>query len=499
VVRGEVFFPIDKFEALNQRRLEAGEPLYMNPRNTAAGSLRQLDPKMTAARPLTLYCYDFIAWEDGRVPDNQWERLALLRELGFPVSKDVYHCSTLEEIAEIYESWIEKRNEINYEIDGVVVKINNQPLAQSLGFVGKDPRGAIAMKFPAQEKTTKLLEVVVNVGRTGVLAPNAVLEPVEIGGVVVQNATLHNYDEIKRKDIRVGDTVLVKRAGDVIPYIIGPVLELRDGSEQVIEPPEKCPFCGEPVLRIPGEVAIYCDNAACPEQLVRRVEYFVGRSAMDIDSFGSQTGALLIEQGLIHDVADIYFLNRDDLLALEGFKDKKVDNLLAGLEASKQRPPERLLTALGIRFVGNVVAGLLLDVLGSIDAIAAAGQERLEAIEGIGPQTAAAVVAWFDEQPNRQLLEKLRAAGLRFEVEKQQTSGPQPLAGLTFVITGTLPSLSRDEAKALIEQYGGKVTGSVSSKTDYLLAGEAAGSKLDKAQKLGVPILDEGQLREMLA
>ena len=499
VVRGEVFFPIDKFEALNQRRLEAGEPLYMNPRNTAAGSLRQLNPKMTAARPLTLYCYDFIAWEDGRVPDNQWERLALLRELGFPVSKDVYHCSTLEEIAEIYESWIEKRNEINYEIDGVVVKINNQPLAQSLGFVGKDPRGAIAMKFPAQEKTTKLLEVVVNVGRTGVLAPNAVLEPVEIGGVVVQNATLHNYDEIRRKDIRVGDTVLVKRAGDVIPYIIGPVLELRDGSEQVIEPPEKCPFCGEPVLRIPGEVAIYCDNAACPEQLVRRVEYFVGRSAMDIDSFGSQTGALLIEQGLIHDVADIYFLNRDDLLALEGFKDKKVDNLLAGLEASKQRPPERLLTALGIRFVGNVVAGLLLDALGSIDAIAAAGQERLEAIEGVGPQTAAAVVAWFDEQPNRQLLEKLRTAGLRFEVEKQQTSGPQPLAGLTFVITGTLPSLSRDEVKALIEQYGGKVTGSVSSKTDYLLAGEAAGSKLDKAQKLGVPILDEGQLREMLA
>lgn len=498
-VRGEVFFPIDKFEALNQRRLEAGEPLYMNPRNTAAGSLRQLDPKMTAARPLTLYCYDFIAWDDGDVPDNQWERLALLRELGFPVSKDVYHCSTLEEIAEIYRTWIDRRNEINYEIDGVVVKINNQPLAQSLGFVGKDPRGAIAMKFPAQEKTTKLLEVVVNVGRTGVLAPNAVLEPVEIGGVVVQNATLHNYDEIKRKDIRVGDTVLVKRAGDVIPYIIGPVLELRDGSEQIIEPPERCPFCGEPALRLPGEVAIYCDNAACPAQLVRRVEYFVGRSAMDIDSFGFQTGALLIEQGLIRDVADIYYLKRDDLLALEGFKDKKVDNLLAGLEASKQRSPERLLTALGIRFVGNVVAGLLLDKLGSIDAIAAADQERLEKIEGVGPQTAAAVVAWFAEPPNRQLLEKLRAAGLRFEAEKPETTGPQPLDGLTFVITGTLPTLSRDEAKALIEQYGGKVTGSVSGKTDYLLAGEAAGSKLDKAQKLGVPILDEAGLREMLA
>jgi DNA ligase (NAD+) len=498
VVRGEAFFPLDKFEELNQRRLDAGKPLYMNPRNTAAGSLRQLDPKMTAERPLTLYCYDFITWDGGDIPDYQWDRLALLRELGFPVSDDIYHCETLEEIAKIYEEWIEKRNQINYEIDGIVIKIDDQPLAQSLGFVGKDPRGAVAMKFPAQEKTTKLLDVVVNVGRTGILAPNASLEPVEIGGVIVQNATLHNYDEIERKDIRIGDTVLVKRAGDVIPYIIGPVIDLRDGSEKVIEPPETCPFCGQPVVRIPGEVAIYCDNAACPEQLVRRVEYFVGRSAMDIDNFGSQTGALLIEEGLIHDVADIYYLNRDDLLALEGFKDKKVDNLLAGLEASKEQPPERLLTALGIRFVGNVVASLLLDELASIDAIGEASQEQLEAIEGIGPQTAAAVVGWFQEQPNRQLLEKLREAGLQFEVQKQETAAPQSLAGLTFVITGTLPSLSRNEAKALVEEYGGKVTGSVSGKTDYLVAGEAAGSKLDKAQKLGVPILDEAQLRDML-
>jgi DNA ligase (NAD+) len=498
VVRGEVFFPLDKFEALNQKRLEAGLPLYMNPRNTAAGSLRQLDPRMTAERPLTLYCYDFIAWEGGSVPDNQWDRLALLKELGFPVSQDIAHCAALEEIVELYESWIEKRNQINYEVDGIVIKINNQPLAQSLGFVGKDPRGALAMKFPAQEKTTKLLTLGINVGRTGVLAPNAVLEPVEIGGVVVQNATLHNFDEFARKDIRVGDTVLVKRAGDVIPYIIGPVVELRDGSEQVIEPPTVCPFCGEPVVRLPGEVAIYCDNAACPEQLVRRVEYFVGRSTMNIDNFGFQTGALLIEQGLIHDVADIYYLKRDDLLALEGFKDKKVDNLLAGLEASKRQSPERVLTALGIRFVGNVVAGLLLDEMKSIDALAAASQEQLERIEGVGPQTAAAVVAWFQDEHNLNVLEKLRTAGLRFEVEQQEKAGPQPLAGLTFVITGTLPSLSREEAKALIESHGGKVTGSVSNKTNYLLAGEAAGSKLDKAQQLGVPILDETRFREML-
>lgn len=498
VVRGEVFFPIDKFEELNQRRLEAELPLYMNPRNTAAGSLRQLDPKMTAVRPLTLYCYDFIAWEGGEVPDTQWERLEMLRDLGFPVSNDIYHCATLEEVANVYESWIEKRNEINYEIDGVVVKINNQPLAQSLGFTGKDPRGAIAMKFPAQEKTTRLLDVVVNVGRTGILAPNASLDPIEIGGVLVQNATLHNFDEIKRKDIRIGDRVLVKRAGDVIPYVIGPVVDLRDGTERPIEPPETCPFCGEPVVRIPGEVAIYCDNAACPEQLVRRVEYFVGRSAMDIDNFGSQTGALLIEQGLIDDVADIYFLKAEDLLALEGFKDKKVENLLAGLEASKQQPPERILTALGIRFVGNVVAGLLLESLGSIDALAAASHEQLVGIEGIGPQTAASVVAWFQEPFNLQLLAKLRAAGLRFEVEKVESAAPQTLAGLTFVITGTLPTMGRNEAKALIEEYGGKVTGSVSSKTDYLLAGEAAGSKLDKANTLGVPVLDEAQLRQML-
>jgi DNA ligase (NAD+) len=315
---------------------------------------------------------------------------------------------------------------------------------------------------------------------------------------LVQNATLHNYDEIQRKDIRIGDRVLVKRAGDVIPYIIGPVVDLRDGTERVIEPPEFCPFCGERVVRIPGEVAIYCDNAACPEQLVRRVEYFVGRSAMDIDNFGSQTGALLIEQGLIHDVADIYFLKSDELLALEGFKDKKVDNLLAGLEASKRQPPERMLTALGIRFVGNVVAGLLLNALGSIDALASASQEQLEAIEGIGPQTAASVVAWFQEPFNLILLEKLRKAGLRFEVERVETAAPQTLAGKSFVITGTLPTMGRNEAKALIETFGGKVTGSVSGKTDYLLAGEAAGSKLEKANKLGVTVLDEAQLRQML-
>ncbi|WP_420627973.1 NAD-dependent DNA ligase LigA [Candidatus Leptofilum sp.] len=499
VVRGEVFFPLDKFEQFNERQRVEEKQVYMNPRNAASGSLRQLDPKITGERPLTIFCYDLIAWEGIEVPDEQWQRLDYLRQLGFPVTSDSQYCANIEAVAATYEQWIEKRNQINYEVDGVVVKINDRPLADSLGFVGKDPRGAVAMKFPAQEKTTKLLDVQVNVGRTGILAPAAVLEPVEIGGVTVRNATLHNYDEIARKDIRIGDTVIVKRAGDVIPYIVGPVPDLRDGSEQPIEPPTHCPVCGEPALRIPGEVAIYCDNPSCPEQLVRRVEYFVSRGAMDVDGFGSKTGALLAEVGMVKDLADIYYLNRDELLDLEGFKDKKVDNLLNGLAASKNQSPVRFLTALGIRFVGNVVAGLLMDEFGSIDALAAASQERLEEIEGIGPGTAVSVTTWFADERHRALLEKFRAAGLPFKVEEaEDESGSDKLAGLTFVITGTLPTMSRNDAKTLIQANGGKVTGSVSKKTDYLLAGEKAGSKLTKAEALGVPVLDEASLKAMI-
>jgi DNA ligase (NAD+) len=498
VVRGELFFPLDRFEKFNEEQLEAGERTYMNPRNAASGSLRQLDPRITASRPLTLYCYDFISW-DGDVPDRQWERLELLKELGFPVSTDITCCETIEDVAAVYELWKEeKRNQINYEVDGLVIKLNDQPLASSLGFVGNEPRGAFALKFPAQEKTTKLIDFVVNVGRTGVLAPNAVLEPVEIGGVVVKNATLHNFEEISRKDIRIGDTVVVKRAGDVIPYVVGPVTDLRDGTEQVIEIPSHCPSCGAPVQRVPGEVAVYCDNPSCPEQLVRRVEYFVSRGAMDIASFGIETGSLLIEKGMINDVADIYNLERDALLELEGFQEKKVDNLLAGIEASKEQPAQRLLTALGIRFVGWVVSRTLLEALGSIDAIAEASLEQLVDVDGIGPRTAKSVKAWFEDERHRALLEKLRAAGLNFAAE-QEESGAQTLEGLTFVITGTLPEMTRNEAKALIEAHGGRVTGSVSRNTDYLVAGEAAGSKLDKAQELGTPILDEAQLRELAA
>ncbi len=494
VVRGEAFFPLDQFEVWNEGRLAAGEKSYMNPRNAASGSLRQLDPKITAARPLTLLCYDIVL-ADGAIPGTQWERLRWLKALGFPIPSEIAFCRDIEAVIAAYESWLEKRNQINYEVDGIVVKINDRRLADDLGFVGKDPRGAIAGKFPAQEKTTTLLDVNLSVGRTGIVAPTAVLEPVELGGVIVRNATLHNFDEIARKDIRIGDKVWVKRAGDVIPYVVGPIPDLRDGTERAIEPPTTCPACGEPVRRIEGEVAITCDNPACPEQLVRRIEYFVSRGAMDIGSFGSQTAVLLTEKQLIHDMADIYFLRREDLLELEGFKDKKVDRLLEGIEASKAQPATRFLTALGIRFVGSVIAATLLDAFVSIDRLQEATQEEIEAVYGLGKETAVSVVSWFQDERNLRLLEKFREAGLNFAVDRVEPVGEQPLAGLTFVITGTLPTLSRDEAKSLIENYGGKVTGSVSKNTDFLLVGENAGSKLTKAEALGVAILDEEALR----
>ncbi|HQF70985.1 MAG TPA: NAD-dependent DNA ligase LigA [Promineifilum sp.] len=499
VVRGEVFLPLDKFEALNAERLAAGEPLYMNPRNTAAGSLRQLDPAKTAERPLRLYCYDIVAIEGGELPRRQWQRLAYLRDLGFPVSPDNTYCRSLNEVVAAYEAWIERRDHINYEVDGAVVKVDDRLLAEELGYSGKDPRGALAMKFPAREKTTKLLALQVNVGRTGVLAPNAVLEPVEIGGTTVRAATLHNFDEIARKDIRIGDRVLIKRAGDVIPYVVGPIVDIRDGSEQPIVPPQTCPACGQPVVQLPDEVAYYCENATCPAQIIRRVEYFVSRGAMDIDGFGAQTAALLCERGLIHDVADIYHLRREDLLELEGFGDKKVDRLLAGVEASKERPVDRLLTALGIRFVGGVVAELLINSLGSLDALATAGADVLDDITGVGPRTAVSVAAWFANEGNRELIAKLRAAGLRMATDRAATpQASQTLAGQSFVLTGTLPGLTREEATALIEAHGGKVSGSVSKKTSYVVAGEAAGSKLDRAHALGVPVLDAAGLRALV-
>jgi len=499
VVRGEAYITVSDFDQMNARLTQAGEKPFANPRNAAAGSLRQLDPAVAAARPLSVFCYDVVAAE-GVQYETQWELLNYLKQMGFPVFGDIKHFDSIEEIGPYYDEWIERRTELDFEIDGLVVKVNRLSTRENLGVVGKDPRGATAIKFPALEKTTKLLQVEVNVGRTGTINPLAVLEPVEVGGVTVKHATLHNYDDVARKDIRLGDTVIVKRAGDVIPYVVGPVLDLRNGSETLIEPPTACPSCGEALNQPEGEIAIYCVNGGCPAQLVRLVEYFVSRGAMDIESLGTKTAELLVEQKLIEDVADLYTLQAEDLLPLEGFKEKKVNNLLEGIQASKERPLARVLAAMGIRGVGVAVAELLAGRFGSMEALAAASQEQLEAVEGIGPHTAIAVIEWFASPHNQRLIAKLRKAGVNMTAELPAAeAGELPLAELIFVVTGTLPTLSRDEAKQLIQRHGGKVTGSVSSRTSYVVVGENPGSKLSKAQELGIPLLDEAALRRLIA
>ena len=497
VVRGEAFMNNADFERLNQRLAEAGEKTYQNPRNTAAGSLRQLDPVLTASRPLTLLTYAIVDWQGPGRPATQLETLAALKSFGFPVP-EVDFRQTIDETVAACEAWAEKRRLLPYEADGVVVKINDLQLQDELGFVGKDPRGAIAFKFPAQEVTTQLMDIGVNVGRTGVLTPYAILEPVEIGGVIVRQATLHNFDYIAEKDIRIGDRVRLKRAGEVIPYVIGPIEDLRTGDEQVFQPPQVCPACGEPVESLPGEVAWYCVNAACPEQLIRNLEHFVSRGAMEIVGMGIKIVEQLISAGYLKDVADLYNLRRDDLLELEGFAEKKADNLLEAIEASKNQPLARLITALGIRGVGEVVAGDLARAFHDLDSLAQAGLDDLQALEGIGPNIAQAIVDWFARPANRQVLEKLREAGVwPVEQAAEVPAGGLPLAGQTFVVTGTLEGFSRDEIKEFIEQHGGKVIGSVSKKTGYLVLGENPGSKLDKARELGVPVLDEAGLRRL--
>jgi DNA ligase (NAD+) len=497
VVRGEVFMNIADFEKLNQRLEEKGEKTYLNPRNTAAGSLRQLDPNLTATRPLRLLTYAIVA-SQGEIPHTQWETLAYLRSLGFPVTSDAQFCQDLDEAVRVAESWAERRSSLPFEADGIVIKINNLRLADELGFVGKDPRGAIAYKFPAQEVTTQLLDIGVNVGRTGRMTPYAILEPVEIGGVIVKQATLHNFDYIAEKDIRIRDRVRVKRAGEVIPYVIGPVEAARDGTQQVFQPPQVCPACGEPVENIPGEVDWYCVNAACPEQLIRNLEHFVSRGAMDIVGLGIKIVEQLVAAGLVKDVADLYTLTREQLLSLEGFADKKADNILEAIQASRSRPLSRLITALGIRGVGEVAAVDLADHFGSLEALSAATMDDLQQIEGIGPNIAQGIVDWFARPANQRILEKLRAAGVWPRQEAAaRPAGPQPLEGLTFVVTGTLPSLSRDDARSFIQEHGGKVTDSISKKTSYLVLGENPGSKLDKARQLNVPILDESGLRKL--
>lgn len=494
VVRGEVLFLKADFQVVNQRQTEMGLPTYINARNTASGTLKQKNSRVTASRPLTAFVYAIIDAEGG-LPSTQWETLQRLKAWGFLVGGHARHFTEFEAMLDYLRAFA--RDSLPYEIDGLVVKVNNHAVFNELGVVGKDPRGAIAYKFPSQEATATLLGVEANVGRTGVLTPTAILEPVFLSGVTVKQASLHNYDLIAEKDIRLGDRVIVKRSGDVIPYVVGPVVAARAGTEQPILPPAICPVCQSEVRRDEGEVAYYCTNSACPERVARNIEFFVSRGALDIVGLGERGVRQLLSEGLISDEADLFSLKQDDLLQLEGFAEKKAENLLAGIEAAKRRPLARLIGALGIRGVGWTTAELLVNHYHHLDALAQTTLDELTQIEGIGPIMAQAIVDWFTAPRNRQLLEKLKAVGVNVQAEKTEPIGDS-LAGLTFVLTGTLPTLTRDEAAALIVQYGGKVTGSVSKKTDYVVAGEAAGSKLTKAQSLNIPILDEHTLLELI-
>jgi len=494
-IRGEIYMPFDRFERMNEERVQAGEPVFANPRNAAAGALRQLDPAVTAKRPLRFFGYS-VASENQSLPfRTQWELLEQLVEWGIPVAPHRARCLTLENVFE----WAHKiehtvRGSLNFAIDGGVVKVDHLALQDELGVVGgREPRWAIARKFAPDIAETKLLDIRVNVGRTGALNPYAMLEPVEIGGVVVKLATLHNEDLIRRKDLRVGDIVQVKRAGEVIPQIIASVPEKSEPRGRRWRMPSKCPSCGTPVERDEEEVAIYCPNVACPGRQLEGLVHFASRGAMDIRGLSYSRIEQLISEGFVHDAADLYTLRRGKLLELEGYAEKGTDALLAAIEASKSQPLSRLLAALGIRHVGAIAAQLLARHFGTLDDLARATKEEIAAVRGVGDIIADGVVAYFSEKSAKRLIEKLRAAGVNFSEPRQVAAGGA-LAGQTVVITGTLPTMSRTKATEAVEQAGGRVTNSVSKATSFLVAGDEAGSKLEKARSLGVEIIDEAEL-----
>ena len=497
VFRGEVFITKADFLKLNQDLEIKGEKTYLNPRNTAAGSLRQLDPTITASRPLKLYLYQIVESSEP-LPQTQSGILDYIASFGLPVNPLRWHADNIHQAVEICEKEGLHRHDWAYDADGIVIKLNDLNLSNSLGFSGKDPRGALAYKYPGEEVETTLLDIQVNVGRTGVLTPLALLEPVSIGGVVVKQATLHNFDFIAEKDLRVGDRVLLKRAGEVIPYIVAALPGKRDGSQTAYVPPSHCPSCGSPVERIPGEVAWYCLNAACPAQLTRNVENFASRTAMDIAGLGEQIVAQLVQSGLVRSFPDLYLLSKEPLLTLDKFGEKKAENLLDAIQASKSQTLQRLLIALGIKGIGEVAARKFAQKYGSLDAISHAGLDDLQQIEGVGPNLAESVYEWFRLESNQQMLAQLKELGLNPTESTAVSTTKLPLAGLTFVVTGTLEGFSREGISDFILQNGGKVSGSVSSKTSYLVLGADPGSKYEKARQLGVPILSETQLRELV-
>lgn len=496
-VRGEVYMTLAGFEELNRRREEAGEPLFANPRNAAAGSVRQLDSAITASRPLAVFCYALGQVEGAQI-DSQEELIRRLRGWGLPVNDLQRICRDADEMAAYHAELQARRDELPYEIDGAVFKVNEFSVRQELGERSREPRWAVAYKFPPRQETTVVEGILASVGRTGAITPVAELRPVPIGGVMVSRASLHNQDEIDRKDVRIGDTVIVQRAGDVIPQIVAVVKEKRPADAVPYRLPDHCPVCGTPVQREEGDPITRCPALDCRAQIEGRIEHFASKSALDIEGLGEKWVAVLIEQGLVRHLPDIYDLRKEQLLGLERMADKSAQNLLDAIEGSKQTTLPRFLVGLNILHVGGHVAEVLASSLGSLEAIMSANVEQLQQVHEIGPQIARSVHDFFADEGNRRVVQALLERGIRFQ-ERTQPAGAQTLKGKKFVLTGTLTGFSRDEATAQIEARGGRVTSSVSKNTDFVVAGADPGSKLDKAQQLGVPVLDEDQFRALLA
>ena len=506
-VRGEVFLPKEGFNKLNRERAEEGLPLFANPRNAAAGSVRQLDPRITAKRPLDIYIY-MLGYAEGKAtPQTHWETLEYLRSLGFKVSPNNRLLEDIEQVGDFYNTWLERRESLPYEADGIVVKINQLDLHLKLGDVGHEPRWAVAYKFPPIQGTTTLREIKISVGRTGTLNPYAVLEPVSIGGVTIRQAALHNEDDIRRKDIREGDTVIIQRAGEVIPQIIGPVLSKRTGKEKEFSLLKKlydsdkkrpaCPECGSEIVKPEAEVMYYCPNAACPAQVQQRLGHFASRGAMDIRGIGEQMSVLLIERGVVRDFSDLYYLTKEQLTSLERMGDKSAGNIITAIEDSKKRSLGRLIYALGIRHVGAETAEILAKEFFSLKVLTCASKEQLSSIPAVGPKIADSVTAFFKNEENIGVIDRLRKAGVQLEEEIVKPE-ELPLAGQEFVVTGRLNRFTRQEAEARIKALGGTAKSDITGKTTYLVAGVDPGSKLERAQALGIKQITEDEFRRLL-
>jgi DNA ligase (NAD+) len=494
-VRGEVYMDKKDFESVNRTQEEAGEKLYANPRNLTAGSLKQLDPRITASRPLKFFVYGLGAVEGEDLTD-QWRFLRRAREWGFPVNALAARCRSIEEAVDVYKRIGEQRNGLPYEIDGVVIKVNDFALQETAGYRARSPRWAIAWKFPPQEERTRVIGITVQVGRTGALTPVAQLEPVHVGGVVVSSATLHNEDEIRKKDIRIGDQVFIRRAGDVIPEIIAPIVEARTGAEKRFVMPAECPACGTAVVRPEGEAVARCPNVSCPAQVKERIRHFAARSALDIEGLGEKLIAQLVDTGAVKDPADLYVLEPADLSALERMAEKSAENIIRSIEASKSTTLERFVFALGIRNVGTTVAELLAGRYASLEALMNAPEEELAEIYGVGDVIAHECAAFFEDPRNRDLIRRLLAAGIRFE--PGAAAADRSLEGTVFVFTGTLTTFTRSVAEEAVKKRGGRVASSVSKNTTHVVAGESPGSKLEKARKLGITVLSENEFARMI-